>query len=201
VITAELPTYRGGSANSASARSQYAQPRPPGRSRRRDPAPVPLRIVVWLLGFVCVLSLLALVTAGVHPSWLAFLRNTSVAAKPSTGTTPPRVVTSGKMTLASQTTTSATYDVPAAGFTILLQPLTVAFVTVTSPATSKHLIYASNVAQAKNGGPLGFVYVKKSAAVVIERASTVLELQQGTKLLGTINAPKTGFTYIFIPKG
>jgi hypothetical protein len=44
------------------------------------PAPVGLRLVVWILFFVFLVALVALAVEHYHPDWLSFLRNSSTTA-------------------------------------------------------------------------------------------------------------------------
>jgi hypothetical protein len=44
------------------------------------PAPVGLRLLVWILFFVFLVALVALAVEHYHPDWLSFLRNSSTTA-------------------------------------------------------------------------------------------------------------------------
>jgi hypothetical protein len=193
-ITAELPAYRT-TTPGAAGRSRYADPRPPGRARRRDPAPVLVRLVVWFLALVCAVAIAALVTVRVHPTWLSFLRNTHSSAasrtdRSATNTAAPAVA--GSLAFVSQRGTTITYKVAVSSFSIVVNPISDAYVTVKSPPSATTYAFASVVTKGKPTP----IAVHATAAVVLARQSVSIEVRSGNTLLGTIKKPPVGTTYI-----
>ncbi len=197
-ITAELPIvppivppY------GSSTRSRYADPRPPGRARRRDPAPVLLRAVVWLLAFVFLVAAVVSVTVHVHPTWLAFLRNTGAAAAPSTPSSATASDTSPaaaqKMSLLSESATTVTYAVPVHTFTIAVTPIARCYVTVAAPPGSKSYLFASTVSAPKTAT----VTVDRTVSVVVQASARSIAIRSGSSTIGTVSTPVIGKSYVF----
>lgn len=70
VITAELPVHR--------APSGAVARRPAGPAMaRRQPAPVGLQVLVWVLAFVFLVVLVAAIITAINPTSMTFLRHTT----------------------------------------------------------------------------------------------------------------------------
>jgi hypothetical protein len=196
IITAELPAYRAAPQTTSGPRSRYADPRPPGRSRRRDPAPIVVRAFVWILAFICLVSVVTLVTAQVHPSWLAFARDTheSVLTSPTRGGGSPVPVNTGAMHLVSNNASLAVYDVPASTFKIEVAPVARCFVEIDAPPLSKHALVATVITPGK--APTAFS-VSRSVSVVVDASAKSIAIVSGATTYGTIPTPSLGKHYVF----
>lgn len=197
VITAELPVYRTAAPHVTTERSRYTDPRPHGRARRHDPAPIGIRLVVWFIAFVCLVALVALATVHVHPTWLSFLRNTHPAAA-TTGNAdngPASTPHSGTFALLSSRGNTITYAVPASSFSIEVNPLTDAYVTVKSPPSASAYTFVGVVTAKKS------IAVPTTAAVVIARQCRSIVITSGAHTFGTVRSPRVAATYVFTAEG
>ena len=102
------------------------------------------------------------------------------------------------MTLVSQTSKVITYNVPASTFSILVAPLTQAYVTVFSPPGTKAPEYASVITHETSSKPM---VVHHSAAVVLAAQASSLKITSGSTTFGTVLSPKVEVTYVFNAKG
>jgi hypothetical protein len=101
------------------------------------------------------------------------------------------------MRLVSQTTKTVTYEVPASTFSIAVEPITQAYVTVYSPPSAKNPEYATVITKAKSG--TAFV-VHQSASVVLAAQVSSLKIFEGGTTYGTVTSPKIAVSYLFEAK-
>ena len=197
VITAELPAYRAAPPHVTHEHSRYTEPRPPGRTRHRAPAPVGIRLIVWVVAFICLVALVALATVHVHPTWLSFLRNAHPNAAATTSTPAGGVSSthSTKFALSSSKGSTITYAVPASSFSVVVNPITDAYVTVKAPPTAAAYTFVGIVSKTRA------IAVPTTAAVVVARQCRSIVIESGSKILGTVPTPRLGVTYIFTAEG
>ena len=179
-----------------------------GRGRSgRLPAPFTVRAAVWSLVFVLVLALVGLWAIHAHPGWFTFLRNKATrVASPPAATLPgssgaPSSSSARHLGLVSTSASSATYAVPAGGYSVVLT-LSAAHpcdMKVVSPAGSSTVVFES-VVQA-NESPKA-VPLSASASVGLAAQAASLSIESGGKSIETIPTPKIlPFHYNFEPVG
>ena len=200
VTTAELPAVRGGAPVTGQTRSRYADPRPPGRARRRDPAPIGLRAAVWMLALVLLVAVLGLVTVQTHPTWLAFLRN-APAAPAAASTSGPSGASgttggsgSGTLRLVSTTASAITYSVPKGVYTLVVTVPGRCNIAIHSPANATTWYYDKTVSPA--GGPTT-ISLSATSTVHFYAAVTSIDVRSGSKDLGKITTVSESAPYVF----
>ena len=120
--------------------------------RRRAPAPLGLRLVVWLVVLLLVVAGAGLAVAHLRPAWLSSLRagaTTATTAHVPTTTAPAHTSTpgtthhgAGGIVETTTGSTSATVTVPAADYTVVVQAQNPCWVQASVP-TSATPVFAS----------------------------------------------------------
>jgi hypothetical protein len=214
VITAEIPAV-------PLARS-YGVLMPDGtvwypESKRRLPAPWPLRALVWVLVFVELLLLAGAAVEHYHPSWLFGVRNLEHATAPgattghnggsgSTSTngggspTGPAAVNSpngGFNVVAPLTSTGVSYAVPHT-YTIIVTASQPAWTVVQSTTTGANIF-----AQTIQGGTTARINATGTTTFQVSATGTNVTVVSGGKTIGVIATPQLGppFTYTFSASG
>ncbi len=183
IITSEIPVVRGGGGYAP------AEPWAPDRL----PAPILVRLVVWVLVLAVVLALGGLAVLHYHPSWLSFLRNTAGAQPVPIGTTAPgprafRLVSSGA--------TGATYAVPASAYSLSISTTLPCWTQVRSPASATGFVVAETLTASTSPK---VVAIRGTSSVELFAGARSITVKVGARVLGTIDSPRTGYTYRFDP--
>ena len=202
-ITAELPVLAPRRLDPGTSFAPSRRDANAVRERRRDPAPTTIRIVVWTLAFVFLFTLAGLVTAEVHPDWLAFLRSEAPATRPVVTSPPPTATPSTLQTgiaLISTTAKTVAYSVPASSYSIVVKTLKTgpAWTVVHTPLTAHGPITAHNAvfAQTIPASSTRTIAFKGSGSVIVSATIRSLTVVSGSTTLGTVT-PKLGVTYEF----
>ncbi len=194
--TAEIPRVTAPS--HADVRPGYARPVVRRTRARREPAPISLRLLVWTLFFLFLVTSTGLGVEHFHPKWISFLRNgASTSAQTSTTGPPSTTPTPVRLALQSTSPSGATYSVPASSYTIVLVIRARCYVTLRSPADAKVIAFAATISPQMS--PKDFS-VQGSASFEIAAQAVSLTIKQGSRIFGTIPTPKVGFTYTFQPQ-
>jgi hypothetical protein len=214
VITAEIPAV-------PLARS-YGVLMPDGtvwypESKRRLPAPWPLRALVWVLVFIEVLLLAGAAVEHYHPSWLFGVRNLEHATAPPAGGhnhsgsgsnsgngggTPTGPSASGSPNggfnvLVPMSSTGVSYQVPQT-YTIMVTASQPAWTVVTSTSTGQNIF-----AQTIQGGTSAHINATGTTTFQVSATGTSVTVVSGGKTIGVIPTPQLGppFTYTFSASG
>jgi hypothetical protein len=184
-------------------------------SKRRLPAPWPLRALVWVLVFIELLLLAGAAVEHYHPSWLFGVRNLQHATAPSTtgghngsgsgpnsGGTPtgPAAANSpngGFNVVAPLTSTGVSYAVPHT-YTIIVTASQPAWTVVQSTSTGANIF-----AQTIQGGTTARIDATGTTTFQVSASGTNVTVVSGGKTIGVIPAPQLGppFTYTFSASG
>jgi hypothetical protein len=201
VITAEIPAVP--------VHRSYGVLLPDGSvwypdSKRRLPAPWPLRFFVWVLALLLVLMLAGLAVVEWHPSWLAALRHT-VGAAPTVqvgGGLPSTTAPAGGGT---HTTTAGTSACVAAGggetCTLTASTYTIDFTTtqrvnfeVKSVSTGA-VIYANT----QSAGQTQVIDVSGAATLVAYATGGTFTVKSGSTVLISATPARYSVVYTFQP--
>jgi hypothetical protein len=177
---------------------------------RRLPAPWGLQAAVWVLFVLCVIGLVGLATEHFHPSWVAFLRNTTTATTANSGhrSTPPTSSSPGsstsqpatglgKLVLVSTTKSAETYSVPtSAKFSVAIYTTNRCYTLVKSPPASSTYLFAATITPQQS--PV-VIKLDGPASVVLDARASALAVKVGSKVIGSITPPQPLLTYIFTP--
>ena len=177
---------------------------------RRLPAPWGLELAVWLLFVLAVVGLIGLAVEHFHPSWVAFLRNTTSSShQRASSTTPSTTPTSGsssttlpsaalgKLLLVSATKTSATFSVPTStGFSLAIETRNPCWTVVKSPPTSTHYLFAATIMPKQSPEVIA---LKGQTSVELSAQASALVIKVGSTRIGAITSPQPGITYTFTP--
>jgi hypothetical protein len=163
---------------------------------RREPAPVTLRLIVWVLVFVFLLALVGLVVERSHPTWLAFMRHT---------VTPTSIVTTAPVAATAATSagghleraTGSTYLVPATTYQLEVTTTVNCWTLVKSPPSSTTTVFAATVT-AKTSPQT--ITVSGTSSIELGARATSITVRSGGRALGVISSPVVGTTYVFEPK-
>jgi hypothetical protein len=168
-------------------------------SKRKLPAPTPLRIVVWVLALLVAITGAGLIVEHYHSSWVDPLRHVvGTPGQPSTsvggtGTTTPGSshAGSGKM----QETSPNTFSVPASFFVLSIKTTARCYVVVKSLATGNDL-FDSTI----NGGVTQSVFVPRGSATLEAYAGgSSLSVVAHEKQVGAISDLVYAVVYTFNP--
>lgn len=205
VITAEIPAVP--------VHRSYGVLLPDGTvwypgSKRRLPAPWPLRFVVWVLALVLVLLVAGLAVLELHSSWLAPLRHTvgsapTISEPPPAGNVGGSTLVSGATTLPGQhqgwscTTSSAgqTCTVPASSYVIDFTTASTHPCSVVILQPSGNTLYTAT----QPGGTTHAVPVNGSATVRVFAGGSSVAVVVGGRAVGTIQTLAYNTLYTFQP--
>ena len=202
VITAEIPLVPQSRPRRISVAGDgwyAAQP------ERRAPAPVAIQLVVWLLFFLFLIGLAGLLVEHFHPSWLEFLRYKPAQSSPhhpaagaandtTSSTRPP---SASGFALTSSSPSGVTYSVPSPSkYTLVVAAANPCYVAVKVPPKSSHYVYARTITQAES--PVA-ITVSGSSSLMLGARATTVTVEVNAKRVGTISAPRSAFTYTFVP--
>jgi hypothetical protein len=212
VITAEIPAVP--------VHRSYGVLLPDGSvwypgSKRKLPAPWPLRFAVWVVAFVLVLMLIGLVIVELQPSWLASFRHTVGSAPTLTlpgGQTTEPTQQGGTGTTAAVAGTSTfkcvTAATPPAGHaggetcTIGVSSYTIEFVT-TAPCYVQ--VWPVNAPQAylysqtQPGGQTHSISASGATALVADAGGASIKILANGKQIGTTLPATFNWLYTFQP--
>lgn len=198
-VTAELPVVAG---RGLVRPERVARP-------RRHPAPYLVRLVVWLLVFVLACMLAGAGVEHYHPRWFDFLRNrvTSTGAAGAASSTPGGATSTtgaapsrqrSRFRLLSHDAHGADYAVPARSYAVVVTTGHPCWTQIAEPAGSASLAYAETVLPSSS--PKSFT-VTGSASVIVDAAATSIAVEIRGATVGTIHAPRLGYSYTFSPAG
>jgi hypothetical protein len=192
MTTAEIPAVF--SNERAGARQYYGQAHRANRARR-EPAPVGLRLLVWLLALVLVVLLVGLVVEKEQPDWLSFLRRTSPSAQVLSPQTPARATAPDTIATPGASGASAlSFTVPYRSYEVVLTITAPCYVVEHNPASSPTIAFASTITPAMS--PKVFSVTGSSTFVLAAQADS-LAIRHADKVLDMIDKPKVGATYTF----
>ncbi len=174
-------------------------------SKRKLPAPLFLRLIVWTLAFLVAIGLGGLLVMHFHPSWVDPLRRTAASGTaPSSGPGPGGAGTAPANALMQQTSatpTGVTYSVPTSATTPYLITITThepCYVVVIAEPSGQQLLNATLPASFSKG-----VYVTGKATVHVAAGGASLTVRiAGGKTVGTVPLLKDfpyPFLYTFVP--
>lgn len=174
-------------------------------SKRKLPAPLALRLVVWALAFLVALGAAFLLVEHYHPSWLDPLRHTSPTGSPgglgptgptATGTTAPNSSGAPAFKVLKQDASGITYAVASRSYALQIKTTNRCYVIVESLPTGTDLLNATLPAATTKGVLITGPSLVKVAA---SGASFSVVLPDG-KTVGTVSSLKLDpFTYTFEP--
>ena len=166
------------------------------RRARQQPAPSALRVFVGALALVLLGTLSGLVLLHDRPALFASLRN-EVARSPSpTRRTSPGIV-STDIHLLSSSLGGAIYRVPTVSYAIVLTIDQPCWVTVSSPPRGA-AVFAATLLPTSSPKTLE---LHGSSSIMVAARAVSIEIAEGSRSLGTIDAPIVGYTYTFDPVG
>ena len=208
--TAEIPAVRPRAAWAAATAHERAQHvvLPDGSlwypgSDKRLPAPFGLRLFVWVLVFLVIVTGAGLAVERVHPSWLDALRNSpsgAVVVSGSSGAASPGTTNSsavsGGFRLLSNSATGATYATGARTYSIVIRFSQRVWTVVTSPAHSHTYLIEQVLAPAASPKQ---VLINGTASVTLSAATQSISVVVNGKTVGTIASPQVEHTYSFRP--
>jgi hypothetical protein len=174
-------------------------------SKRRLPAPWPLRFVVWVLALMLLLMLAGLAVVKWHPSWLATLRHTvgsapsvGVGGPPGSATTQPGQTTAPPSQLDQWSCTPGaageTCDLGVSTYTLDFITTGRCDVQITSSPSQKNIyvgVQAANQTQTFT--------VTGSSTVLAYAGGASVKIYSGSTLLGQISTVKYDYAYTFEP--
>ncbi|MGC9963245.1 MAG: hypothetical protein ABSE47_15265 [Acidimicrobiales bacterium] len=214
VITAEIPAVRAG--------PSYGVLLPDGSvwypgSRKRLPAPLILRVVVWVLAFAVLFAGAGDFIIRYHPSWVAPLRHivTTQPTAASGGTTTPTVATGngkGKGHTTSAAVTPATpptnlgvspltaYSVSGASYTVMVSAGAVPAWVAGIPYVNGH---SANTLNQRTLGPGQSLAMPATGDMLVHIGAngTTIKVYRGFALLATVPTPKCPCYLYFAPRG
>jgi hypothetical protein len=173
---------------------------------RREPAPMGLQILVWLLFVVFVIGLVGLAVEHFHPSWITFLRHTIPAKNAparhhhsaSSTSTTSHSTNNGTLTLTSSTAKGATYSVPtSSAYTLVVSVPNRCYIDVVSPPGSKNYVFFGTIDTQQSPKS---IQVTGSSALLLGARTTSVAVDVAGKQVGKIT-PQVGYTYTFVPTG
>jgi len=205
VITAEIPAVRAG--------PSYGVLLPDGTvwypgSKKRLPAPLILRVAVWVLAFAVFLAAAGDFIIRYHPSWVAALRHI-VPAQTATGTSPKGTggtgpASFGVLTLiktpAGLPSTTTAYRVKESEFSVVIKASTASvFVLAQLTANGKPVGRAQSETVQK-GSEFPSIWVRPGQEVSFEVAHTgaTIQLWVGIKPVGTVPTPAHAPWHVFL---
>jgi hypothetical protein len=173
-------------------------------SKKRLPAPWPLRFVVWVLSLMLLLMLGGLAVVEWHPSWLASLRHTvgsaptvGLGGAPGTATTQPGQTTTPTQLDQWSCTPGATSETCALG----VSTYTLDFITtgrcdvqITS-SSSQQNIYVG----VQPGNETQTFRVTGGSTVLAYAGGASVKIYNGSTLIGQIPTVKYDYAYTFEP--
>lgn len=210
VITAEIPAVP--------VHRSYGVLLPDGSvwypgSKRRLPAPWPLRFVVWVVALVLALMLIGLAVVELQPSWLTSLRHTvgsapTVGAPPGQSSLPLQSTTVNTSAPGSATWNCVTAKTPPNGFaggetcTVGISAYTIKFVTTARCSVEIRQVNAPPNAflytMVQPAGQTHTVAATGATTVVAFAAGATITILDGTKTLGSLPAT-FNWLYTFQP--
>lgn len=202
VDTAEIQPLAPSRPRRISTPSEHVSEEP----ERRAPAPMGLQIAVWLLFVVFVLGLVGLAVEHFHPSWIAFLRNTSPNG--STRAHHHAPVSSGASKLSSSahesvlteessSTKGAKYSVPTtSSYTLVITVPNRCYIDVAAPPNSRSYVFASTINTSESPKSIS---VNGPSSLELGAQTTSIVVEVGHNSVGEISTPKSGYIYTFLP--
>ena len=164
-------------------------------------APRWLRVSVGFLAVISVLALGGLVAEHAAPQWFASVR---AVATPPRVATPRRLITArdnhqprahtATLQLVSTTLSTASYVVPDTAYTVAISVDHACWIAIESPASGRSF----SATLEPSAGPTSFTVSGRISLMVAARANSI-SILHGSQRLGTINAPIVGLTYDFTP--
>lgn len=174
---------------------------------RRQPAPVALQSVVWLLFVIFVIGIVGLAVEHFHPSWISFLRRT--ISQPTTQprhhrhgsgsssniTAPP----SNVLTEQSSTAKGATYSVPtSASYTLVISVPNRCYILVESPPNSTNYVFARTISKSESPQSIP---VSGTSSLELGAQTMSVTVDVSGRKVGEILDPRTGYIFKFVPTG
>jgi hypothetical protein len=168
------------------------------RDAKRPAAPAAIRVTVGVLFLLLLASSGALVTLQERPSAFDSLRQNYVIPSPSQPTTTNTSVPTSAThpSLVSTTSSAVTYSVPTSSYSIVITIRHPCWLVVHSPATSSATLLAKTIEPGLS--PLT-VPVHGSASITIAARAASLSIVSGTTTLDTVENPRLGVAYTFVP--
>jgi len=162
---------------------------------RRAPAPLSLRLVVSALLCMLLASASGVVAQRIHPKWFIGLENFVHPGLPAISSQHAQLL--DRAVLVSSTSAEITYAVPATSYSIVISVDHPCWFVVKSPAGGSSTLEA--LTMSPTASPMS-IPVHGSSSISVAAQARVITITEGSKVLGTINAPRVGVTYSFIPK-
>ncbi|HVB01168.1 MAG TPA: hypothetical protein VNE42_07890 [Acidimicrobiales bacterium] len=195
LITKPLPIVR---VHSYEIERRVLERRPSRSARvpaRRVPAPLSLRLTV--LALLCMLFATAsgVVAQRVQPKWFMSLENYVHPGLPTISTQHSQLL--DRAVLVSSTSAAITYAVPATSYSIVISVDHPCWFEVKSPAGDSTTLEA--LTMSPTASPMS-IPVHGSSSIWVAAQARAITVTEGSKVLGTIKAPRVGVLYSFIPK-
>jgi hypothetical protein len=168
------------------------------RHKRRASAPVALRVTVGVLFLLLLATSGLLVALQTRPGAFDSLRQTDVIPAGSHATTTPTTLPAiaTHASLVSSTSTAVTYSVPTSSYSIVISIKHPCWLVVHSPASSSSTLVAKTIEPSLS--PLT-VPVHGSASITIAARAASLSIVSGSTVLDTVDNPRLGVAYTFVP--
>ena len=162
---------------------------------RRVPAPLGLRVIVLVLFCMLFASASGVVAQRIQPKWFTSLENYVHPGLPAISTQHAQLL--DRAVLISSTSAAITYAVPATSYSIVISIDHPCWFVVKSPAGGS--LTLEELTMSPTASPMS-IPVHGSSSIWVAAQARTITVTEGSKVLGTIKAPRVGVTYSFIPK-